>query len=59
MGLIAFAWLMVLEIGGNYLLRGQTPGQWIAHLQTLPGLISLALFATFPLMPVFAGHKST
>ncbi len=58
MGLIAFAWLMLLEIGGNYVLRGQTPGQWITHLQTLPGMISLLLFATFPLMPVFAGHKS-
>lgn len=57
MGFIAFAWLMTLEIGGSYLLRGLTPAQWTAQLQTVPGLISLALFATFPLMPVFAAPR--
>lgn len=59
MGFIAFTWLMTLEIGGSYFLRGLTPVQWIARLQTVPGLISLALYAVFPLMPLFASRKST
>jgi hypothetical protein len=59
MGFIAFAWLMTLEIGGNLLLRGLTPAQWYAQLQTVPGMISLALFAAFPVMPVLARPRSS
>lgn len=51
MGAIALGLLLVAELAGSMALRGMSASDYAAHLGTTPGLISLALFALFALMP--------
>jgi hypothetical protein len=51
MGLIAFALLLLAELALARFGFGQTPGQWLASLGRMPGLLGLAGQALFGLMP--------
>jgi hypothetical protein len=50
-GGIAFALLMLAEIGFSGVLRGWSLGRWLAHLGTADGAISLAMFVLFAFLP--------
>jgi hypothetical protein len=52
MGGVALALLLVAELCGSIWLRGMTGGEFLRHFTTVPGLISLALFAFYAAMPV-------
>ncbi len=52
LGAWALGFLLVAEITGSLWLRGMTMAQYVAHLGTPAGLLSLALFAAFGLMPM-------
>lgn len=52
LGACALGFLLAAEVAGSLWLRGMTMPQYAAHLGTPPGLLSLALFATFGLMPL-------
>lgn len=54
-GGIGFALLIVLEIIFSRYMRGWTFGQWLGHLKTADGAISLALFLAFAVMPLLIG----
>jgi hypothetical protein len=53
-GLIAFTILIAAEIVLAHLMRGWSFSDWLNHLATTDGLISLLLFVAFALMPVLA-----
>jgi len=59
MGEVAFALLIVAALAGWVWLRGQSPADWVTHLGTPAGLLSLVLFAAFAAMPVLAGRAGT
>jgi hypothetical protein len=52
MGGCAFAMLMVAELLLAVALFGQTPGQWLDNVVTMPGPIGLAGQMMFGLMPL-------
>lgn len=51
MGAAPLAVLLVAEVAGALVLRGMTLARYAAHLATPAGLLSLALFAAFGMMP--------
>lgn len=51
LGLMAFGLLMVAELMGSIGLRGISVGEWVAHFATPAGLLSLALFVVFAVLP--------
>ncbi len=51
-GLLAFTILICAEILLSQFIRGWSVSDWLDHLATTEGLISLALFVAFALMPV-------
>lgn len=53
-GLIAFTMLIAAEIALGRLMRGWSISDWLDHLATADGLISLLLFVAFALMPMLA-----
>jgi hypothetical protein len=52
MGTLAFALLMVAELGGSIGLRRMGAAEWIAQFATPAGAISLGLFVVFAAMPL-------
>ena len=52
-GGIGFGLLIAAEVIFSGLLRGWSLAQWIAHLKTADGAISLAMFVLFAFMPFF------
>ncbi len=52
LGVFALGLLLTAEVAGSLTLRGLTIAQYLAHLATPPGLLSLALFLAFGLMPL-------
>jgi len=52
MGASAFALLMIAELLLAVSLFGQTPGQWLGGIMTMPGPIGLAGQMMFGLMPL-------
>ncbi len=52
MGALAFALLIALEYALAVLAFGQSAGEWVAGLVTLPGLIGLTGQLGFALMPL-------
>lgn len=51
-GAMAFALLIIAEILLAALLRGWPVAQWLTHMTTGAGALSLALFVLFGLMPL-------
>jgi hypothetical protein len=54
-GGIGFALLIAAEIIFSGLMRGWSFGQWLTHLKTADGAISLAMFLAFAVMPLLVG----
>ncbi|MGE3690130.1 MAG: hypothetical protein AB7F98_01975 [Novosphingobium sp.] len=54
MGALAFALLIGAELALGVALFGQSAGQWLAALGTVPGLAGLAGQVLFALMPAWA-----
>lgn len=50
-GLAALGFLLVAEVAGAVLLRGLSVENYLAGLETPPGLLSLVLFSIFAAMP--------
>jgi hypothetical protein len=48
----ALALLLAAEITGSLMFRGLSWSAYAAHLATMPGLISLALFGVFAILPI-------
>ena len=51
-GMLAFGLLMVAEIIFAGLIRGWSFEQWLSHMKTAEGAISLVLFVLFGLFPL-------
>lgn len=58
MGLIALALLIGLEFVVGMALPSPVLEKWLARLQTPAGLISLALYAAFAVMPSLAARRA-
>jgi len=52
MGLVGLALLLTVEVLSTLLLRGVPLRIYLGYLMTPPGLVSLALFALFAVMPI-------
>lgn len=50
-GFAALGFLLVAEVAGAVLLRGLSVENYLAGLETPPGLLSLVLFSIFAAMP--------
>ncbi|MGE0225999.1 MAG: hypothetical protein AB7F35_27550 [Acetobacteraceae bacterium] len=57
MGACAFGLLMIAEMSGAVWLRGLSLAAYAAHLTTPAGIVSLALFLLFALMPWLCGPR--
>jgi hypothetical protein len=55
-GLVALGLLLLAELGTTRWLRGLTLSNYLASFDSLPGVISLALFLLFAAMPVLVGR---
>jgi hypothetical protein len=51
MGLVALGLLIPAEIAGVLWVRRQTLDEYLANFETVPGVISLAMFLLFGAMP--------
>jgi hypothetical protein len=56
-GALALLLLAAAEVLGAIWLRGLTGAAWVASFRTPPGLVSLALFAVFAVMPILVGPR--
>ena len=52
MGLVALAVLLAAELAGSMAVRGLSPGAWLARAATLPGALSLGMFALSAALPL-------
>jgi len=58
MGLTALGLLFVAEYAAFNMIEGWTVAQYVAHFSTLPGQVSLLLYALFAAMPVILAARA-